>query len=649
MAIARSPALKLPPFVKFATARLAWVLLGYSAIRLYFYIYNRDLFTENSVGQIAMAFIHGVRFDLSAALFMNAILLLFWFLPSRWLGARGVRQVDRIAFVVINAIGYGFNLADIEFIRFIGKRLSYEYLFLRGDIQQQGLGMAMTYWNFAVAVSILMIMLYTTFPRAPRDVPKENPWTGAFARLAAVGLIVLGMRGGTQFKPLHPMHAYPKGGHALGLLTLNTPFNLIKSRPNGSTLAKSYFHTDREPILRLKQMTDLSRPPLGLMKQKHVVVLVLESFASEFSGIDNDYPGFTPFMDSFQKKENAFYFKNNIANGRRSIEGVPAVLCGLPALMEEAIMISDFSSDRLDCLPRILRKHGYKTYFLHGAHNGSMHFDTFSNIAGFENFIGLNEYPKDRPQDLDEYWGVLDEPMMQYAAHILDEAKEPTLVGLFSLTSHHPYYVPPHLRGKFPKGNLEIHETIGYTDYALMKFFETASQRPWFKDTIFVITGDHTTKSVEKKYLNLIGYFRVPLVIYIPGLPKKLNVSPDRITQHIDVQPSLFDLLGIDVTDRLLIGQSVFDEAKPGRAFNYASTSYWYIDPDYFVEYFRGEPPDIQVARHKGTYDLQYLTPAMSQAEAAKLDATQNLLSAVHYFTRGLMKNDLYRWQEKLQ
>ena len=342
------------------------------------------------------------------------------------------------------------------------------------------------------------------------------------------------------------MHAYFTTQHELGLLALNTPFNVIKSRPTKIIERQRFFGTDREPIVHLRDMTKLSRAPLALANEFNVVIILVESLSTEYVGAANPFKGYTPVLDGLAKE--SFFYKYNFANARRSIEGLPAVICGLPAIMSEPIITSDFSNNRFECLPNILGHRGYSTYFLHGAHNGSMHFDTFSRIAGFENFIGLNEYPKENPGDLDEYWGVLDEPMLQHAIRIMDEAPKPALVGVFTLSSHHPYFIPPQHRGKFPKGPLEIHESMGYTDYAIGEFFKSARTKPWFNQTIFVITGDHTQKFHHKEYGNLLGYYRVPLFIYAPGLKGlEFKFDPNRITQHIDVVPSLLDLLGVSL------------------------------------------------------------------------------------------------------
>lgn len=630
----------IPSNLRVIFSRFLILLAAYFFCRLIHLTWNWPVYAEIPIQQIALAFVHGLRFDTSIILITNAPWILLWlFLPQKIRQTSAFKWLDLGSFAVLNYVALGLNLVDVEFVNFMGKRMSIELLRIQEDIQRHSLSILGTYWYLTLLSIALAALLTWIAARVSAEAQeKRSWWQSALWTFATLIFIFTGIRGGYQVKPLHPMHAYFSTRHELGLLTLNTPFNLVKSPPRGRRERARYFELDSQAVDHLKEMTGLSRAPLGLAKKWNVVIILVESFSSEYAGAGNDYPGYTPFFDSLAKE--AFFFKNNFANARRSIEGLPAVLCGLPALMDEPIITSDFSNNRFDCLPKILGRAGYSTYFLHGAHNGSMHFDTFSKIAGFENFVGLDEYPKTNPADLDPHWGVLDEPMLQYAAELMDKAKRPALISVFTLSSHHPYYIPPHLRGQFKKGTLEIHESMGYADYALKKFFETAKTKPWFNETIFVITGDHIQKSDQPKYSNILGWYKVPLLIYVPGL-KNSNLqkpNPDRITQHIDIVPSVLDLLGVQNPDRLLVGQSVFDQGKPGRAYNYTSHTYWYLESDGLIEMVR-DSREIRPFTHKGTFEVQ----AGTEFNPVYV---KNLQSVIHYMNQGLLGNSLYNWRK---
>ncbi len=632
----------VPPFFLLILGRFLLLLLAYSASRLLFLYWNLNLFADVSRLDIVLAFIHGLRFDTSAILLTNAPLVLIWMIP--WSVCRRVWfcRIELFLFTLINFIAIGMNFVDAEFVKFIGKRSSYDLLMIGGDVQRQSLSVLWTYRGFLIGLTLLIALIVWKAPRFPSQAVKNGWFQFVFWRLLVVACMALGIRGGWQLKPLHPMHAYFTTNHSVGLLTLNTPFNFLRSRPRMTIERTRYFSDDSSAIQIARDNTTLTRQPLGLAQRWNVVILILESFATEYMGVANDGHGYTPFLDELAKK--SYYFRYNFANSRRSIEGLPAVLCGLPGIMLEPVITSDFASNRLDCLPKILAGHEYSTYFLHGAHNGSMHFDTFSKIAGFEKFVGLDEFPKDNPEDFDKHWGVLDEPMLQYAVRVMDEAPKPSLVSVFTLSSHHPYYVPRRYAGRFPKGTLEIHETIGYTDYSVSRFFAEAKSRDWFNSTIFIITADHTQKSDQVRYGDLLGGYRVPLLIYIPGLDQKLSYSPDRITQHADIVPTVLDLLGITKEDRLLTGQSVFDVGRDGFVYNYTTASYWYLDSKVFFD--MGRPPNGNAAkRHANTFSLKVIPEDDPDVEIGR----QRLKGIVHYLNNGLIKNSLHGWRRAIE
>jgi uncharacterized sulfatase len=640
------PGTLFPAMIRVGVQRFLWLLGAYFTSRLFFLFWNLNLFTNDTARDIIHAFLHGVVFDISAIFFTNAALILLWMLPSRILAKKSVAILDRSLFIIINFVCIGLNFIDVEFVRFIGKRFSYEYLGLHQDVEEQSFGIFLVYWKFFVALFVLIGILAWLYPQFKAE-DKENWIIGTFWRVATIGVVILGMRGGFGFKPLHPMDAYFTNKPELGLLTLNTPFNVIKTRRSEEIVAGKYFPDNAEAFSRVKAMTEPTRPPLGLAKDFNVVVLIVESLSTEDMGVANPYPGYTPFLDELSKK--SYYFEFNFANARRSIDGVPAVLCGLPALMPESIVMSDFVKDRLDCFPKILKKYGYESWFLHGAHNGSFHFDTFSNIAGFDHFVGRNEFPYRDEENFDPYWGVMDQPMLQYAAELMDKATKPMMLSVFTLSSHNPYYIPPMLRGTFPKGDNVIYESIGYADYSLKKFFETAEKKPWFNKTIFVITGDHTHATNRPEYTaNVPSLYRVPLMIFVPGLQKKLDVSRNRITQQIDVLPSVLDLIGLRPQQRLLIGESVFDKGLPGRAYNNCEGFYWYIDQDAYAIYDR-RAQRAWISDYTHNHALKLIDKNLTPPAALQAPQVQNLLAVAQYFDQGLIENTLYDWQKILE
>jgi phosphoglycerol transferase MdoB-like AlkP superfamily enzyme len=210
--------------------------------------------------------------------------------------------------------------------------------------------------------------------------------------------------------------------------------------------------------------------------------------------------------------------------------------------MDFCFYYSSYQSNRIKGVAEYTKEMGYSTAFFHGGNNGSMKFNSFSKLCGFDKYYGRNEYPEPE-KDFDGTWGIWDDKFFPFVADKMNDLKEPFCTGLFTLSSHHPYIVPKQFEGKFPKGQIEILQTVAYTDYALQQFFAKASKMKWFDNTLFIITGDHTSQNFNPLYNNTVGAFKLPLIFYMPG---KLKGKIDFPTQQVDILPSVLELCGYE-------------------------------------------------------------------------------------------------------
>lgn len=246
-----------------------------------------------------------------------------------------------------------------------------------------------------------------------------------------------------------------------------------------------------------------------------------------------------PFLDSLMDR--SLTFTRAFANGRRSIDGIPAILAALPEWMDEAFITSTYAQTPFTSIASVLRDEGYATSFYHGGRNGTMGFEGFTKSAGFQRYVGLNEYPD--PADNDGSWGIWDKPFLQFFAREMERERTPFLSCVFTLSSHHPYHLLPEDEARFAGGTQRIQPTLRYTDDALRRFFATASTMPWYANTLFVITADHTADLERdgRAYTEATDHW-VPLLYFTPGA-----IAPhtnDRVTQHIDILPTVLDLIG---------------------------------------------------------------------------------------------------------
>jgi phosphoglycerol transferase MdoB-like AlkP superfamily enzyme len=387
----------------------------------------------------------------------------------------------------------------------------------------------------------------------------------------------IGFRGGIQYRPINIMTASQHGSPKLTALILNTPFSIIKTMGKEELPSLKYFSdSDAKEICPTihEGKSSFSVGVASGLKPPNVVIIILESFGKEYIGSLNNSKGYTPFLDSLMKE--SLIFTDAYANAKRSMEGIPAVVASIPALMNEPFVTSAYNGNQITGLSKLLKKKNYASAFYHGGTNGTMNFDNFSRIAGYDRYIGRREYNNDN--DFDGSWGIYDEPFMQFAAEDMNKTQQPFFTTIFSVSSHHPYSVPKKYKNSFAKGTLPIHQSVMYADYSLKKFFEAASKMPWFNNTLFVITADHTAISEYPKYQTKVGIYSVPIVFYMPG--SSLKGQSNITIQQIDILPSVLDVVGYD-EKYFGFGNDVFDSTASHFAVNFLNDNYQIISGGY--------------------------------------------------------------------
>ena len=171
-------------------------------------------------------------------------------------------------------------------------------------------------------------------------------------------------------------------------LVLNTPFSFLITAFQDQQ--KPIYYFTPEEANRYFSVDYEVQPYKHSFKGKNVVVLILESFGQEYMGYYNKSGvGYTPFLDSLFKE--SYVFVNAFANGKQSVDAVPAILSGIPALLPRPFTESSYAGNRMPSLATYFDQQGYHTQFFHGGVNGTMGFEAFSQSAGIENYYGKNQ------------------------------------------------------------------------------------------------------------------------------------------------------------------------------------------------------------------------------------------------------------------
>lgn len=572
----------LYPLLK-TLSHLACLLLLYTCFRLLFLAFNQDLFPALTFPSLLKLLISGLRFDMSAIISVNCLYIFLALFPWRTISGKG-KKLLRLLFISTNIVALLFEAADWVYFPFNHKRSTAEVLNMvgrKGDFLDLFPGFLVTYWYIfllAAALGIVIALSYTFIGRrfdytGTETTGKKYYLQKVIIFFSGILLAFIGQRGGLQLVPVNLRNAVATTRSEYVPIVLNTPFSIINSVTSHRLVSLAFMpQSEAEHIVRpLKQYSS------NASRRKNVVFIILESFSKEFTRLGGS-TSYTPFLDSLM--DQGLTFTNAYANGLHSSEGIPAILAGIPSLMEEPFTTSIYGTNKITSVATLLKPEGYSTSFYHGAANGSMSFDVFTKSAGIDNYFGRSEYGS---KDYDGSWGIFDEPFLQYFADGLSRQQEPFLSAVFTITSHPPYPIPAQYKDHFPKGKLQILECIGYTDHAVRKFFEKAKQQSWYENTLFVITADHCSPVASNDYYAFgPGRYQIPVIFFAPG-DAQLKGNNNALFQQIDILPSVMQYLGYG-KPFFALGNSCFDSIANRYVINDLSSVYEWISEGYYLK-----------------------------------------------------------------
>ena len=530
--------------------RVFLAYLFYSLARVLFYFYNNNIIIIDSFSEFFNLCLIGLTFDTSAILYVNSLFILISLIPIKH-NSRPIFQKGMfVLYFSTNITAYVTNYVDFIYYKFSQSRLTTTVFdLLENETNKLDLmsSFIVDYWHvfliFIISV-VLWIYLYNSMTFKSNESPKNFKYYGfsLFWSLIIIFISIVGMRGGlgNATRPINMVDAHrfvKKGIHAD--FVLNSPFCLIR------TYKKNYFK--KKNFLIDSEINSILNPRKKLndsiYSKPNVVLIIMESFGREYIGAFNknneikNYVSYTPFLDSLANK--SLIFTNAFSNGRQSIEALPSILASLPSF-KVPFTSSPYANQEIQSLVSVFNELDYSTSFFHGAPNGSMGFLGLSNILGFDNYFGKNEFNDNSLYD--GYWGIWDEPFLGFMKDELDKFKEPFFSTFFSLTSHEPFKVPKEYKDVFPKGEVDMHQVIGYSDNALRTFFNSSKSEPWFKNTLFIITADHCNQFWYPFYREPINRFAIPIIFYHPN--NSFRGENSELSQQLDIFPSIIDLVG---------------------------------------------------------------------------------------------------------
>ena len=553
------------------------MMVMFTLLRVALLVYNREMILDTPASTFLEAFANGLRFDLRIVVYFSIPLLLA-LLSAKAMTMRGVLRFWLLA---ASSLALFLGLMEMDFYREFHQRLNgLVFQYVKEDPKTV---MSMLWYGFPVVRYLLAwavgtVILYFAFRGADRVTRSSTasgasravaPWYGRVAVFMVLLLVCVVAARGTlrQGPPLRWGDAYTTDSNFANQLGLNGSLSLIAA-------AKSRFGDDRTNIWKatleqpVAQQTvrdmlltendklvdpdtapvrrDTTPPAEKTLPIKNVVVILMESFAGHSVGALGRPGNITPYFDNLAKE--GLLFERFFSNGTHTHQGMFATMACFPNLPGfEYLMQTPEGSHKLSGLPELLSARKFDDVYVY---NGDFAWDNqsgfFSN-QGMTTFVGRNDFVN--PVFSDPTWGVSDQDMFNRGLEELKkrEGKEPFYALLQTLSNHTPYALPTPLPVEpvTDRGSLNEHLTaMRYSDWALGQFFEKARKEPYFKETLFVVVGDHGFGNEQQISEMDLGRFNVPLLLIGPGIQEKFGARNDTVGTQVDIVPTIMGRLG---------------------------------------------------------------------------------------------------------
>lgn len=315
----------------------------------------------------------------------------------------------------------------------------------------------------------------------------------------------------------------------------------------------------------------------------NVIFICIESLSADFLSEFGNKNNISPILDSLAN--NSLLFLNLYATGTRTVRGMEAITLSIPPTPGRSIVKRKNNQD-LFTIGEVFKQKGYERNFFYGGDGYFDNMNTYFGGNGFnivdrgrgflldKNITTTRTNIEDDEVTFENAWGVCD---MDIYNKVLKEADKAYVTGkpffdfVMTTSNHKPY--------TYPEGKIDIPSGTGrngavkYTDYAIGQFIKKAQQKPWFKNTVFVIMSDHCASSAGRWELDVKNYHIPALIFNLPNQqPEKIN----KLASQIDVFPTLFSALHWNYKSNLFGNDIMSMQPQDERAFigNYRKLGY---------------------------------------------------------------------------
>jgi len=535
----------VPPELIFSIKLFLFLMVFFALSRGFLLWQNIALAKNIPNNVIIKSFLVGIGFDARISSMMVLPAFVWSLLPIiGWQYRKWTIKIVVFLTAMIYSIFMFLALSEVEFYKEFQDRyntLATHY------ILDDPITVIKMLWNgypviiYTIIWAVIVIILgWAILQTVKSRLPNQFSWKKYFFRLGGwsvvlIPLLVFGVRGTARGgPPLRWGDAYFSKYTFANHLALNGIFML------GKTMFRKK-HGKKDKIWRkamnIQKALEIARKMVLLPGDKLIK--------------SNKYNA-TPEFDKLVKR--GILFDRFFSQGTHTHQGMFATICSVPNTPgHEFIMQTEDGRQTFTSFISILKQYGFSTVYVY---NGSFNWDNqhgFFRNQGMDKFLGATDFKN--PKFIDPTWGVSDEKMFNRSLIEIDEMtkKGPAFAFLQTLSNHAPYDLPPPAPFSGivgPESLSKRLQGIRYTDWAMGNFFEKAKKKKWFKNTLFIILGDHSFAYLQPDTLMDITIQHIPLFFYYPRDESHAGEVRHTVGSQIDILPTAIGLLDISPTNQ---------------------------------------------------------------------------------------------------
>jgi phosphoglycerol transferase MdoB-like AlkP superfamily enzyme len=583
--------------LKILLSLLLYWMAFFGLARIMFLCYNYPYTANLSPIEILKSMAYGMKMDISMTgyiiILSGLIITLSVFTAKRWVLTS--LHVINLLFALLFCL---VIIVDLELYRHWGFRMNITPFFYMGS-EAAGTAEFLTLFSLLILGSLfswLFIALYRKKIIPACNTLKPGAYSHALAILLASGLMFFPIRGsiGTSTMNVGKVY-YHKTKMFANHAGINVVWNFLYSLQNDNAIKYPEDLVAKELTeLHFKELYPAQDTTFSVLHSHtpNILLIILESFTADVIEPLGGIPGVTPNLNALCKE--GILFDQFYANGDRTDKGLVSLLASFPAQPKGSIIKYPQKTQNLAYLSVKLEELGYHTSFVYGGDADFANYRSFLTNGRFAHITSDEHFSSSLSSSK---WGVHDEYVFTQALSELDTTTGKFFKTILTLSSHEPYDVP------IDKVFVETGEealflnSCHYTDKALGEFISEARKKPWWNNTLIIITADHGHRLPGNKRYETKEKFRIPM-LWIGGAIKGDTIIRT-VGSHTDLANTVLAQLDKPSAD-FIFSKNMLGAPVKDFAIYVFNDGYGYLDPS---TYFVYDNPGKQYIRKEGVED----------------------------------------------